>query len=151
MSISSRLFILGAVSGVIGLLLGHQSLIELFYRLELVSFRGYRMDPVGPLNVPFVINAAFWCALWGMLMAAIWHWLPGRTAGLKGLLFGLIFVQGLGNWILVPFFKNGAYFAGWNIRWMLITACFQAGFGLAAGLAFQFLSTRFSVLRKGRR
>jgi hypothetical protein len=134
-----RTLSLGALAGIIGFLLGHQVMIELFYHLELVSFRGYRTAAVGPMNVPAVVNGAFWCMLWGMLMALIWHRLPGKTPGLKGLLFGLIFVQAIGNWIFVPFFKNVSYFHGWNLSWMLITACFQASFGLVMGLAYGFL------------
>jgi hypothetical protein len=136
---SLRPLLFGAVAGIFGLLIGHQSLIELFYFLEIFPFRGYRLDPVGPLGVPFLVNAAFWCALWGALLAAIWRWLPGSTPAIKGVIFGLVFVQALGNWILVPVFKGTAYFHGWNWSWMAITGCFQAGFGLATGVIFDRL------------
>jgi hypothetical protein len=139
MMVLARNLALGALAGVIGLLLGHQSLIELFHALNIVSFRGYRLDPVGPFSIPFVVNAAFWCALWGMLLAAIWRFLPGRNPAIKGLIFGLVFVQALGNWVLVPLFKGGAFFHGLNWSWMAITACFQAGFGLATGAVYRFL------------
>jgi hypothetical protein len=139
---SPRPLLLGALAGILGLFIGHQSLIELFHALGIVSFRGYRLDPVGPYSVPFVINAAFWCALWGVLMAAVWRFLPSNHAWLKGLIFGLIFVQALGNWVLVPFFKGEAYFHGFNGSWMAITACFQAGFGIASGLIYRFLAQR---------
>jgi hypothetical protein len=117
-------------------------MIELFHALDIVSFRGYRMGAVGPLNVPSVVNGAFWCALWGIVMALVWHRLPGGRAPIKGLIFGLVFVQVLGNWILVPLFKRGAYFHGWNWSWMLVTACFQAAFGAMMGLAYGFLARR---------
>jgi hypothetical protein len=139
MKLSIRSILLGALAGVLGLLIGHQSLIELFHALGIVTFRGYRLDPVGPLSLPFVVNAAFWCALWGLLMALVWPLLPGRHAALKGLIFGLVFVQALGNWVLVPLFKGTPFFHGFDIRWMAITACFQAGFGVASGLAYRFL------------
>jgi hypothetical protein len=134
-----RNLLIGALAGVIGYLTGHQGLITLFGRLDIVSFSGYGLSPVGPLGVPMIVNGAFWCALWGMLMALLWTRLPGGQAWLKGLLFGLIFVQALGNWILVPLFKGTAYFHGLNWSWMLITACFQAAFGLTMGIAFSFL------------
>jgi hypothetical protein len=137
-----RTIILGALAGVIGFLLGHQPMIELFHALDIVSFRGYRMGAVAPLNVPAVLSGAFWCALWGIVLAVLWHRLPGGRAAIKGLIFGLVFVQALGNWILVPLFKGTAYFHGWNASWMLITACFQAAFGVVMGVAYHFLARK---------
>jgi hypothetical protein len=131
-----RTVFLGALAGVIGYLVGHQGMITLFGRLEIVSFSGYSVSPVGPLGVPMMVNGAFWCALWGMLMALLWPRLPGVASWLKGLIFGLVFVQMIGNWVLVPLFKGTEYFHGWNWSWMLITACFQAAFGLVMGIAY---------------
>jgi hypothetical protein len=139
---NARVLALGALAGVIGFLVGHQAMIELFYRFDLVTFSGWRTAPMGPFGVPAIVNGAFWCALWGMLMALLWPKLPGSTPALKGMLFGLILVQALGNWVLVPLFKGKPYFADLAWSWMAITACFQAAFGLVMGLAYGFLSRR---------
>jgi hypothetical protein len=46
--------------------------------------------------------------LWGALFALAYDWLPGGTAWLKGLIYGLM-VAVVGSWTLVPLIKGRVF------------------------------------------
>ncbi|NJO33911.1 MAG: hypothetical protein HC869_12980 [Rhodospirillales bacterium] len=72
----------------------------------------------------------------------IYEQLPGGTAWLKGLIYGLLIVV-VSNWILLPLIKgqifgqpNQVLFGGWNPQRMAATAIILGAFGLALGAIY---------------
>jgi len=141
---------LGFLAAALAVLTVHQALVYLFglYKLVPATVQAWSMKPLGPLNVPAVLNNVFWGGLWGMLFAVVWPRLPGGVLWLRGLVFGLLVLL-IGNWLLLPLIKgtilgqaNLPYFSGFDPQRMLVGAAILGGFGLMMGLLFGLMSGR---------
>jgi hypothetical protein len=93
----------------------------------------WSMRPIPPWGVPAIINQMFWGGLWGILFAAIGNMIPLSNDLGRGMVYGLLGPWLLGNGILVPLFKGGAFLWGFNPQSMWRGALIGASFGL--GLA----------------
>lgn len=86
--------LIGFASGFIAVLIFHQGMVALLHLLNLPGLggpAGWSMRPVGPFNVPAVLNASFWGGLYGILYAVLRPRLA-LPAWIAGLLLGLLAV-----------------------------------------------------------
>jgi hypothetical protein len=78
--------------GALAMLTFHQAGVGLFHAAGLFPVPPFQLQPTGPLQVPAVVNGAFWAGLWGipfLLVVLPWmrRFMPGWAAGL---LFGFV-------------------------------------------------------------
>jgi hypothetical protein len=79
--------------GALAMLTFHQAAVGLFHAAGLFPVPPFQLQPTGPpLQVPSVVNGAFWSGLWGILFLLVvlpWmrRFMPGWAAGL---LFGFV-------------------------------------------------------------
>ena len=99
----------------------------------------------GPLGVPLLVNSMFWGGLWGALFGLIHDKLPGGSALVKGLIYGLLIIV-FSNWLLLPLIKgqifgqpNQILFAGWVPTRMAAGALILSGFGMTTALIYSLL------------
>jgi hypothetical protein len=96
----------------------------------------------GPLAVPVIVNQMFWGGLWGVAFALVGWRIPIPNDLGRGAVFGLIGPWLLGNGILVPLFRGGAYlFGGMPFR-MLVGALIDAAFGVGLAVFWRLLAKR---------
>lgn len=140
---------LGFVAAAISVLVVHEGIIFLLNAAGYIPSRGWSMTPaIAPWGVPRLINNIFWGGLWGALFALVYDRIPGGTAWLKGLIFGLLIVV-VSNWILLPLIKgqvfgqpNQVLFGGWNPARMWIAPVIVGGFGLGLGIIYGLIGLR---------
>jgi hypothetical protein len=80
------------VVGALAMLTFHQAGVGLFHAAGLFPSPPFQLQSTGPLQVPAVVNGAFWAGLWGipfLLVVLPWmrRFMPGWAAGL---LFGFM-------------------------------------------------------------
>ncbi|MBX9589577.1 MAG: hypothetical protein K2X43_09745 [Hyphomonadaceae bacterium] len=134
--------VLGFMAAAIAVAAVHEGIIYGLTRAGWFQGAAWSLQPIPPWGVPRLINNIFWGGLWGVLFALIYDWLPGGTAWLKGLIYGLLIVV-VSNWILLPLVKgqifgqpNQVLFGGWDPWRMLVVAIIVGGFGLALGIIY---------------
>jgi hypothetical protein len=141
---------IGFIAAAIAVVTVHQGIIYALGAAKLVpaTSQAWSLKPMGPFNVPTLLNGVFWGGLWGILFAAIWPKLPGGAMWLRGLIFGLL-VALFSNWMLVPFIKgtlfkmpNQSFFGGYDPQRMLVTLLILGGFGLALGVIYDAMRRR---------
>jgi hypothetical protein len=144
MNFNVRLLALGFIAGAISVLVFHQGMILLLYLMkqtpnfpwDTAIFRG------GPVPIPRIVNQMFWGGLWGVGFAALGGLIPIANTALRGAVYGLLGSFLLGNGILVPLFKGGAYFWGLQPMRMVISALIAASFGAGVALIYKALARR---------
>ncbi len=92
--------------------------------------------------MPAIVNQMFWGGLWGVLFAAVAHLIPIRNTVAKGAAFGLLGPWLLGNGVLVPLFKGGAFLFGLNPMNMWRGALIGAAFGIGIAVFMRVLAKR---------
>lgn len=75
--------------GALAMLTFHQAAVGLFHAAGLFPAPPFDVAPTGPLQVPRVVNGAFWAGLWGIvfLLAA----LPAMRRAMPGWVAGWVF------------------------------------------------------------
>ncbi len=137
-----RSLVFGFIAGAIAVISFHQSMILILHLLKFLPNFPWSFRPVGPMGVPALINSMFWGGLWGVAFAALLAFIPGRTLWQRGLVFGFLGPVLLGNWLLVPLFKGGAYFGGFVAQRMLISVLIGCAFGFGLALFYKMLQKR---------
>jgi hypothetical protein len=136
--------ILGFVAGVLAVLIFHQGMFALLNAGGYIPVRPFRMNPVTPLGVPWLINQMFWGGLWGILFAALYDNLGSPPGWAKGLVFGMIGPMLLGSWLVVAVIKGnpilGDYLRDYNILRLRNGFLLNGiAFGIGLGLLYPLL------------
>ena len=142
--------VLGFIAAAIAVVTVHQLIIYVLALTGLIRAAAWSLQSVPPWGVPRLVNGMFWGGLWGALFALLYERLPGGTAWLKGLIYGLLIVV-VSNWILLPLIKgqifgqpNQVLFGGWNPLRMLATVLILGGFGITLGVIYRLMASRNS-------
>jgi hypothetical protein len=144
MNINARTAVLGFVAGAISVLVFHQGMVLILHLMKQVpnfpwntaTFRG------GPFPIPVIVNQMFWGGLWGVGFAAFAGLIPVAHNVLRGVVYGLLGPALLGNGILVPLFKGGAFLWGFQPPRILISALIASAFGAGMAVIYRFLTNR---------
>jgi hypothetical protein len=139
---------LGFAAAAFSVILAHEGIVYGLAEAGLIGRAAWDMQPMPPWGVPRLVNNMFWGGLWGALFALAYDWVPGGSAWLKGLIYGL-FIAVAGSWIVVPLIKGRVFgqpdqllFGGLNPGRMLSTILVVGGFGLALGVIYGLLRPR---------
>jgi hypothetical protein len=138
----ARRLIVGFVAGALATVVFHQAMILLLHYAGQTPNFPWSMRPTGPLGVPAIVNSMFWGGLWGVAYMAVARFIPIGADLLRGAVYGLIGPFLLGNGVLVPLFKGGAYFWGGDVKRMVLGALIGAGFGLGLAVFLRVLARR---------
>ncbi len=139
---------LGFIAAVIAVAIVHEGIIYALTQAGSIRGTAWGMQPIPPWAVPRLVNNMFWGGLWGALFALIYHQLPGGSAWLKGLVYGLLIVV-ISNWFLLPLIKGQIFgqpgqvlFGGWDPRRMWPPIVIVGGYGLALGVIYGWIRPR---------
>jgi hypothetical protein len=61
----------GFIAGFLAVLVFHQGMVALLHIIGALSHGPYSMQPVPPLGIPHVWDAAFWGGVWGIAFVLI--------------------------------------------------------------------------------
>lgn len=78
------------MAGFVATLLFHQSVIGLFWLVDMVPSAPWNLSPVPPLGVPAVLSLSFWGGVWGLPVWWVIRRWQGVTHWLSALLVGAI-------------------------------------------------------------
>ena len=132
---------LGFVAAAISVIFVHQTTILLLNLAGLTDRTPWSLAPVPPWGVPTLLNAIFWGGLWGTLLALVWRHLPGRTAAIKGLLYGWM-IYLVSNCLILPLIKGQPLFYGFDSNRLLTVFVVLSGFATATALVYDRLRLR---------
>ena len=141
-SIPVRL-LLGFLAAAIAVVTVHQSIVFLLDASGLITRQAWSTAPHGPLQVPTIVNSTFWGGLWGALLGLIYDRFPGRSAWLKGLLFGWMMYI-VSNSTLLPLIKGQPLFFDFQWNQALAVFLILSGFGMATAILYDWLRQRFA-------
>jgi hypothetical protein len=134
----------GFIAGAIATLVFHQCMYAVLTAAGWLPQRPWRMTPVAPLSVPWIISLTFWGGLWGIPFALLYErlgaWLGGAGPWLRGMVFAAIGPLLLGSWLIVPILKGNAVFAGLAPQRMLIGILLNVvAYGIGLGISYVLL------------
>jgi len=130
----------GFIAGAAAVLTFHQGMVLLLHLLGQIPNFPWSMRPIAPFGVPAIVNQMFWGGLWGMLFAVVAPRSPLSNDIASGAVFGLLGPWLLGNGVLVPLFKGGAYLFGLNPQNMWRGALIGTAFGIGIAVFMRLLS-----------
>jgi hypothetical protein len=144
MTITARTALMGFVAGALAVVVFHQGMVLILHLMKLVpnfpwntgTFRG------GPVPIPVIVNQMFWGGIWGIGFAAVAGLIPVAHNILRGVIYGLLGPGLLGNGILVPLFKGGAFLWGFQGQRIMISALIASAFGAGLAVFFRLLAKR---------
>jgi hypothetical protein len=143
MNLTGRSALIGFIAGALSVLVFHQGMVLILYLLgQTPNFPWNLAVMKGPLPIPTLVNQMFWGGLWGVGFAALGALIPIANTALRGLVYGLAGPFFLGNAILVPFFKGGPYFWGWQPPRMILGALIGGAFGVGIAVISDMLAKR---------
>src|SRR5690606_14799703 len=76
---------MGFLAGAMAVLTAHQLVVYALSATGIITARPWSMHPVGPFDVPALLNSAFWGGVWGAIFALIASRLPATKPWSKGL------------------------------------------------------------------
>jgi hypothetical protein len=128
--VMAKQLVFGFVAGALAVLVFHQGMVLLLHLAGQVPNFPWSTRPIAPYAVPAIVNQMFWGGLWGVGFAAVGAMIPLASDLARGVVFGLLGPWLLGNGVLVPLFKNGKLFWGFDPNMMWRGALIGAAFGL---------------------
>lgn len=144
MNLTARTALLGFIAGSLSVVFFHQGMVLILHLMKqtpnfpwnMSTFRG------GPFPIPVIVNQMFWGGLWGIGFAALAGYIPIAHNILRGIVYGLLGSALLGNGILVPLFKGGPFFWGFQPPRMIISALIASAFGAGIAVFYRLLTTK---------
>jgi hypothetical protein len=144
MNLNGRSLLMGFIAGALSVVVFHQGMVLILHFMKLVpnfpwnmaTFRG------GPVPIPVIVNQMFWGGMWGAGFAAVVGLIPVAHNILRGVVYGLLGPGLLGNGILVPLFKGGAFLWGFQGQRIMISALIASAFGAGLAVFYRFLAKR---------
>ena len=138
-NVSLRNLICGFIVGAIAVMTVHEVVNFLLLELGLFPRIPWSMEPAAMTGLPQFLSDAFWGGLWGVLFALSVSCIPGRSATVRGLVFGIVGPAVIGVFILVPLITGRfpLFFGGdpkLIVSVLLILGAFGAGMGWLYGL-----------------
>ena len=124
--------LIGFVAGALGVLIFHQAGFWIANELGYAKVPLYNWTGVKPWGVPFIVSAAFWGGLWGILFSFVVPRLPGFLSGVLGwILFAAIVVTAV-NWLVVLPLKGLPPGNGWRMPGLVVLPLVYGlwGFGM---------------------
>ena len=123
----------GFVAAALSVVFVHQAVVFVLNKLGVWPIKPYSMAPIGPLQIPTIVNSIFWGGLWGSVFVLVQPLLPAMHPCLQGALFGLLMLL-FSNSLLVPLLKGQPIFFGFDIKKILSVALILSCFGAAMAL-----------------
>jgi hypothetical protein len=144
MTFNARTALIGFIAGALSVLIFHQGMVLILYLMKQTPNFPWNMGMFrgGPFPIPIIVNQMFWGGLWGVGFAAVAGLIPIANTVLRGIVYGLLGPFILGNAILVPFFKGGPYFWGWQPPRIILGALIGGAFGAGIALIYGALNRR---------
>lgn len=141
MIVSFRNVVTGFAAAAIAVVTVHQSIVFGLDSGGIIKRAAWSLDPVGPFQLPTILNSIFWGGLWGAVLALVYPKLPGSAAWFKGLVFGwLIYL--LSNNLILPLIKGKPLFYGGDTNQLLSVFLILSGFGAATAVIYNALRSR---------
>jgi hypothetical protein len=141
MIVSFRNVVTGFAAAAIAVVTVHQCIVFGLDSAGIIKRAAWSLDPVGPFQIPTILNSIFWGGLWGAVLALVYPKLPGSAAWLKGLVFGwLIYL--LSNNLILPLMKGKPLFYGGDTNQLLSVFLILSGFGAATAVIYNALRNR---------
>ena len=142
-----RNMIIGFIAAALAVLIFHQGMLYLLGQLGWTRGTPWSLSPVGPWEVPKLINAMFWGGLYGVLFGLIADRMPGGSYWMKGFIFGLVFTTILGSWLIVSLIKGRPVFRGFFESYDITRLrngflLNSIAFGIGLGLLYQMMGGR---------
>ncbi len=128
----------GFAAAALSVVLVHQVVVFVLNKLGLWPAKAYSTAPIGPLQVPTIVNSIFWGGMWGVVYALTHHLLPAAHPFVQGALFGLLILV-FSNSLLVPLLKGQPIFFGFDFKKIAAVALILTCFGAALALLFDWL------------
>ncbi len=129
----------GFLAAALAVLTVHELLVFLLKKAGLLpAATPWSMKPMGPLNVPTIVNSVFWGGLWGVVYVLAKDYLPGADAWQKGTEFGLM-IAVASNFTILPVIKKKPLFAGGDAKIIACVLVILSGFGAATAVVFDEL------------
>jgi hypothetical protein len=123
------------VAGFLSVLVFHQGVWAMFAAAGKTPAPAWSMAKQGPLNVPGVINAAFWGGIWGIAM--VWLILPWAVPRLgywgANIILGALLTSMVALLVVFPL-KGRAFAAGWNPAIWIFALLVNGAWGFGLGL-----------------
>jgi hypothetical protein len=143
-----RTVVVGFLAGSVGVLIFHQLGFLIANELGLLKVQIYSLRPVPPLGVPWILSAAFWGGLWGIVGAYVIPRLPAAVDGPWGwMLFAGVLVT-LVNWLIVLPLKGAPVGGGFPMPGVvvapLVYAFWGVGMWLLVGLTRRALGRKWA-------
>ena len=141
---SLKTLIFGFLAGVLAVIVFHQGMVFLLVLTKQSLNPAWNLSlRDGPIPIPVLVNQMFWGGLWGIVFALLGHRIALANVALRGLVFGLIGPNLLGNGFLVPLFRgSGQFFWTWAPSRFVLGALIAGSFGIGVALFWNFLKKR---------
>lgn len=134
----SKDLLIGFLAAAIAVVIAHQLIVFILNIAGIWPAKPWSMAPIGPYQVPTIVNSIFWGALWGVVYALVQSYLPGDQPWIKGLIFGLL-IAVVSNFTLLALIKGQPLFMGADPKKIAVVLTILAGFGAATGILYDKL------------
>jgi hypothetical protein len=135
--------LLGFVAGAIAVVTAHEIICFILNKAGLFPRVPWSLKPSAKTGIPQIVSDMIWGGLWGCLFALLFAQLPGGSATLKGVIFGIVGPALIGVFILVPLITGRfPLFFGFDPKPLGSVLLILAGFGAAMGWIYGLLVAR---------
>lgn len=135
--------VLGFVAAAIAVLTVHELINFILLKAGLFPRVPWSMEPAAVTGIPQIISDMFWGGVWGVLFVLIYPFIPGGSATIKGLVFGIVAPAILGVLILLPLITGRSpLFFDFDLQLIVSVLLILGGFGAAMGWLYGFLAKR---------
>lgn len=142
--VTVKSMVLGFIAAAIAVLTVHELINYILLQAGIFPRVPWSMKPAAVTGVPQIISDMFWGGVWGILFALIYPFIPGNSATIKGLIFGIVAPAILGVLIVLPLLTGRfPLFFGFDPKLVGSVLLILAGFGAAMGWLYGFMSKRF--------
>lgn len=138
-----RTIIAGFIAGFLSVLAFHQFGFYIANELGLSRAPIYSTQAVPPFGVPWILSAAFWGGLWGIVGAYVVPRLPRSIEGPVGWMLFAAVVVTLVNWFIVLPIKGAPVGNGFRMPGLVVVPVVYGFWGLGMWLIIGPLKRAF--------